>query len=313
MEQHNRTNNFVLKKLCESRDFGEYAYTTIMITSTLINVLLWFYFHESVNIEGSPFALKANTVEFKYSLVIGICSSLIILFILLSDTICNGTFSLKDLKVKGSEYNFVNLTFLLVISLVLFYVAIPNEYYDLIYNFNVIRVIWMCCLSLSYLWKYGNDIWRSKWLLVSYGLISIGQTIRYTSVFANNKILNIIGFCLLFSATLIILYFTVKWCYFIRTMDLKQYTLQTYCCNIYLFFFAIYAVGNWVTTILTGFTIWYMVDTYSNYIYLHTTFIVGVTVLQSRAAVMDNAVSQVIILLMYSMLIFFLLVYPFYS
>jgi hypothetical protein len=218
------------------------------------------------------------------------------LLVSIVDNIWLGKFSNSKIKALGAEHNIVILLFLLLTSLCSLYIVIPFKFYELQHWMNSLRLIWIVTFTSSYLHKYVGGMWTSPIVSLGTTLFALCQALRFSEIFYDNDHINTIHYISLsFNVTsnLIFLFMIIRWCYSIRFIKFKDYTLRIYSCNVYLTTLLLLGLSIWLLGIIYHPPLWYdstsTMNVYFNYIMYG--FMIGVTLLQHSAANIDLVVS----------------------
>ena len=167
-----------------SQLFDNRFYSSLTITALLVNLIILISSNNSSiqDVEHRPISLLPSSMEFKYSLAVGITGSVIVLFEALGDLVWLGKLYLPKISVPGAEYTLMILFLLFITNMLSMLVVIPYHYYALQHFITIFRLICMENFSLSYLRKYVGGLWSSSFLKLAGTFLAIGQTIRFSQV-----------------------------------------------------------------------------------------------------------------------------------
>eukprot|EP01041_Mallomonas_annulata_P009199 gene9199-19070_t len=115
--------------------------------------------------------VSMHSLDYRYVLVGEITIATLLLVEASIDFFSN---AIRIHSVKGSMVNFAILITILVGSTIIFFAAIPNSDYYLIFVFRETRFVLVVGAILSYSHRVGKHIWRCRFLLISTIIGAIG-------------------------------------------------------------------------------------------------------------------------------------------
>ena len=278
-----------------------------LISVTIIGVLIscipiminWkFPFPTDSPPEDLPMIVGIKSIEYKMSLI----SSMSLSVHMVVDYLGHAIVSPEDfLSYRDSKSNLILLVSLLVPDVIQYFCIIPYEDFVLFHCIQYIRFILITCTTLGYLSAFGGSLWHTHEVIVTATFIAIGSILRFYSCYFTKDILIVfeVVSTVAFAIGSFALFLLLKrWFLDIYRNNFHHNTLllsfDQYCCNIYLFAFAVTVSALWILLFVYKIPPWYQHDMIFlvSETMLFSVFYVIVTVFQGRAAVREAAISK---------------------
>eukprot|EP01041_Mallomonas_annulata_P011272 gene11272-23585_t len=273
-----------------------YSFLAVIVSLACILPTLLDFLTTSISESAKDKAVASlNSLDFKYSLVLGMGASFPIFLDFLADNLVWRKSSRTLTVMKGSAFNLIGLLILFLPVLIDFLIVIPNNAYYMHYSIFFIRVGCTCCVICSYLDHYGGHVWQ-HFLLKIAGLFlgCFAPAIRSSRIIGEEEsyifqyiaiAVELIGFSILF-------YLICKWYNYLKPKFAKGLSCAEYCCNVHLFCGLLLGIGIWVIELAFYTPYWY--NRSSLYLASHeclfTLYFVMLTVYQGRATRREAAV-----------------------
>eukprot|EP01041_Mallomonas_annulata_P001510 gene1510-2911_t len=153
------------------------------------------------------------SLNYRYILV----CEMTIASLLLVEAITDGLSNTSSMfAAEGSLINISILLSLLIGSSTIFFSAIPNNDYYLIFSINETRLLLLVGAISSYSYRYGRYLWRCRFLFLSAFLAGIGCAMKISDAIYHSS-LNFAGMVLQAIFTIILGLYFLRWLKYLKS------------------------------------------------------------------------------------------------
>eukprot|EP01041_Mallomonas_annulata_P008625 gene8625-17792_t len=157
--------------------FNPYSTIAVLFIPLLI-ILGAFNKGSNFSVEATPSMIINSMRSTEYHAIL--LAEMIVSSVIVLDYLFENAFSPHQLsfKTQGSLGRFAVLASVLISSIMIFFYAIPESDYIVVQMSFSIRILLMLCSTCNFVYQYGHNIWKSKFLMLAVLLTAVGNLIK---------------------------------------------------------------------------------------------------------------------------------------